>query len=551
MIVANPILGSSVVSRMHQAALLTQKGDAEHNTRKAYNPKQIEYEQYIEQVFPGDLLAHVLSAEKVYTFMFYQAARELKRQGGGKKRKDNEQDTPILFDIEGFNRIMEPLRSQEGWSQKTPLPVPQRGVGISLFVQYKSALHEIYEEQVVRKVQPNPWDHIWTLDCDRLWKIVKQRVPKQKKRNFDEKAAGEINPYEIALEYPEVEKKLWERGQSKGTFQAAVDLRSRYTLTHTTAGILRYESLQKAELSDFLAIQMQREKDPHVTEVMVTELPEGKTNDGNMLYGRAARHKDVRLCAVNGFAFYMGLRLEVSKEFEDFPKEKWLSNKEWFNIKLLTDVRLGADHTHPLSDNQYSNTIADVLGSMGLSHNKKKHFGRKMGPKLMELLEAEQGDIQVLGNWDPNTQQKAYSSKLPMRAIRMAAGFDAAGGMYYNPRTSVEISNRDLLLATPFGPLEDAFIFVEAEMHDMSLPDSKKPLTAYRFLKFMRFINKVFLQDAAAMMILHPERANHPIFHLECFKMAAFHVSKFVFDCCILGSFGTSRLRCTVRNLGI
>jgi hypothetical protein len=45
-------------------------------------------------------------------------------------------------------------------------------------------------------------------------------------------------------------------------------------------------------------------KDPHaVTEVMETELPEGKTNDGNMLYGRAARHKDVRLCAVNGFAF--------------------------------------------------------------------------------------------------------------------------------------------------------------------------------------------------------------------------------------------------------
>jgi hypothetical protein len=503
---------------MQQAALMTQKGDSDHNTRKAYDPKRLEFEKYIQLVFPEDPLAHVLTAETVHMFMFYQAARELKRQGGGKRST-----TSAIFDIDDFNRIMAPLRSEK-WNKETELPVPEKGMGTSLFVQYKSAIHEIYEEQVARDVQPRPWDHIWTMECDRLWKIVKDRIPKQKKRNFDEKVDGEINPYHAALEYPVVEEKIWNRGQSKGSYHAAIDLRSRYTLTHTTAGILRYESLQKAELSDFMGIQMQREKDPHVTEVMVTELPEGKTNDGNVLYGRAARHKDARLCAINGFAFYMGLRLDVSKEFQDFPKEKWLSNKDWFNIKLLTDVRLGADQTQPLSDNQYATTIEEVLSSMGLSKKKKKHFGRNMGPKLLELLEAEQGDIQVLGNWDPNTQQKSYSSKLPMRAIRLAAGFDAAGGMYYNPRTAVDVTSETLRRATPFAPLEEALAFVQEEILDQSVPDLKKPLTAFRFLKFMNFINTVFLQDAAAMMILHPGRASHPLFNLECFKRPEFEV---------------------------
>jgi hypothetical protein len=45
------------------------------------------------------------------------------------------------------------------------------------------------------------------------------------------------------------------------------------------------------------------------------------------------------------------------------------------------------------------------------------------------------------------------------------------------------------------------------------------------FLSFMMTLNRVFIQDVAAMLVLFPERINHPLFRLEVFGSEAFNVS--------------------------
>ena len=72
-----------------------------------------------------------------------------------------------------------------------------------------------------------------------------------------------------------IEQRLWNKG-AHNKRSAVTQLRNRYVLTHTTSGILRFESLRKAELSDFLALNIKRKKDVHSCTVMVTQLPTGK-----------------------------------------------------------------------------------------------------------------------------------------------------------------------------------------------------------------------------------------------------------------------------------
>jgi hypothetical protein len=88
---------------------------------------------------------------------------------------------------------------------------------------------------------------------------------------------------------------------------------------------------------------------------------------------------------------------------------------------------------------------------------------------------------------------------------------------YYNARTVVEPPD-ELLEATPMGRwLYKALKGVEERV---LASNSSKHQTAWHVLNFFKDLNKFFLQDAAALVALHEERANHEIFQqLPVFKM--------------------------------
>ena len=134
----------------------------------------------------------------------------------------------------------------------------------------------------------------------------------------------------------------------------ATRLRHRYSAQHLTAGILRCESLSKAEWSDFLGITIPKKyTDIDDMYCMINQIPMGKTNKGRTLYGRATRHKDVRLCCIGGLAFYAQYRFDCTGEFSDFTVNDWCSREKWFDVKVLVDVQSN-DFKKEMSKDTYS-----------------------------------------------------------------------------------------------------------------------------------------------------------------------------------------------------
>ena len=134
-----------------------------------------------------------------------------------------------------------------------------------------------------------------------------------------------------------------------------------------------------------------------------------------------------------------------------------------------------------------------------------------------------------MGNWNPSIQDASYSTKLPMKPIRNLAGCQKAGGMYYNKRTVVE-PPMELLEMTPVGH----WVYQAKTWVDEANANGKGKTTVANFLNFMVALNRIFLQDSAAMIIQYPERATHPVFHMELFRTVEFQVSCWVCFCFLI-----------------
>ena len=216
------------------------------------------------------------------------------------------------------------------------------------------------------------------------------------------------------------------------------------------------------------------------------------------------------------------MRFELTHEFDNFTVEDWLDNAAWFDIKLLVDAGRGdTDRTEPMSNDTYSKAMKDLLAKLGIPSNHWVHLGRVVGPRILEMLEVESEDIRKLGNWDPTIQETCYSTHIPLAPMRRMAGFTSANGMHYNPRTTVK-PPPELILQTPFG------FAVSMELLQANEEDYQKKYTAIAFLRFLNDLAVILLQDAAAMMVRHPERREHPVYSLDCFHSAEFAVGHLI-----------------------
>jgi hypothetical protein len=124
-------------------------------------------------------------------------------------------------------------------------------------------------------------------------------------------------------------------------------------------------------------------------------------------------------------------------------------------------------------------------------------------------------------------QLSCYWTKLSMQHISKLAGSTDANNMYYNPRTMVEV-DKSLLWLTLLGCwLSDAQVAV-ASANELGAGK----FTAMNFLSFMMMSNRVFIQDAAAILVMNPKKIDHPLFWLEVFWNVEFSVSFLLFFCC-------------------
>ena len=143
---------------------------------------------------------------------------------------------------------------------------------------------------------------------------------------------------------------------------------------------------------------------------------------------------------------YLLVRFKLTGEFDDGNCPDFTDNSSWYDIKLL--VTHGARRTGvadskesrstPMTSTPYYKEMREILREKGITSNHYLHLGRILGAAALQYIELSDDDIQQLGNWIATIRDMAYSTKLPLKAMRAAAGFTDCEGMYYSPRTTID-----------------------------------------------------------------------------------------------------------------
>ena len=225
------------------------------------------------------------------------------------------------------------------------------------------------------------------------------------------------------------------------------------------------------------------------------------------MFGRCIRHANTALCALGGRAFYLMYRFHVTGEWFDFTK-----NDAWFDTKIMIDPR-SQDYTNAMTDQTYRKAIGNVCKELGIETVHYTHFGRAVAPTELEQCEIPKQEIDDLGNWNVDVRQAVYSSKMPLRAMRGAAGYSASQGSHWSARQS---------FPTPEGLERQIFPQIEASLAKIdaaSAADGNQRPTARFFLRYLKNLRKVILQDAA--VLINKER-RHPLFQMAVFQCPEF-----------------------------
>jgi hypothetical protein len=139
------------------------KGNRPENTSEAYDSKVKEFKGYCDAVYPthGVEIRHLVTPDKVYNFLFYQAHRE-KRKPGRLKRGEVAEG---IFSLIGYRTVI----GQYQGKYSPEWVIPGNPVQFQQINTYKSSIMGLHKEQVANKANEYVWTHhIWTCHCEEL-----------------------------------------------------------------------------------------------------------------------------------------------------------------------------------------------------------------------------------------------------------------------------------------------------------------------------------------------------------------------------------------------
>lgn len=390
------------------------------NTQKAYSGKQNEWEQFCEYKFEHEAAQsrYLVTSEKLYSFLLYHALRNKRRAGG--KRVSHREVEAFKFDAEEYESII--AKHTQAVREKKPMKDPEYPVGFETVNTYKSAVRDIWAKQVAAKANSVSWDLIYDCRSKHLLNMVKDRKERIRQKNFGEKLDGQFAPFTTVDQVHNIEEWFWNKGMKKPSRSVLTSLRNRYTFLMCYNGVLRHETMFKGELSSLLALRIERAKNEDPMIVSILQLMAGKTvKPGTRQFGRAIRAREVVDCPIGALGFYLLHRFFMSGEFSDGERPDFSVNKNWFEIKILTDG--SRKNTKSLKKNTYVDQIRQCFSDLDLATAHYGHWGRVSGAVKLEQEEVPPDLIKVMGNWEPSIQETRYSSKLPLMPLRVMAGF--------------------------------------------------------------------------------------------------------------------------------
>jgi Centromere DNA-binding protein complex CBF3 subunit, domain 2 len=521
------------------------------NTSKAYDPKKIEFLRFCDAVFedepePG---RYFVTRRKAFMFVWYHAHRPKRSSGSVRNRASGEVGDDVTHVAD--ERQVPPLNTDEyrqlldtyggdNLNENEALPdeavAPPNCLGDSQVRAYSGAVRDVWADQHRRGINPLFWDgDINNIGLKSLMRLIRSREARVKHHNAHEKIDQEVIPFLLATKIEEIGLAFWNKallvGQRVDSRTVLSALRDRFTYLMTTRAILRGESVLRADLSDLFSVSFrQTEGDPHDLQVLILQMAFGKTNRGRKLQGRAMRHKHPYECVMYALAMYLWFRFKHTGEMENPPD--FTDNDEWFKIKLLvgSNVSIVKEHdgmevidrsavTTQMHSATYASAVKGVLNALGIPTDKQCHIGRATGPRLAEMMELSEQQIQNLGNWEPSQRQEIYSEKIPLQALRVMNGHSHLRGSVYIPRFTMDIP-----LALQALAQQQIFPWAESKLADVqraSAADGRSRHTAAYFLNMLIQLRHLILQDTAEIMT-YSEPRQHPLFTEPIFTSQLF-----------------------------
>jgi hypothetical protein len=139
------------------------------------------------------------------------------------------------------------------------------------------------------------------------------------------------------------------------------------------------------------------------------------------------------MCSIGALVFFLMSRFEVTGEILDFE-----TNKSWFNRKLIFSPTHAKTLDKEMSFQHYPTVLKQICSALGIVIEKYFHFGRFYGNTDRELNgDLSSAELENLGNWLMNQREEYYSTKLPLRPMRVMEKHPERKGGYFCARGTV------------------------------------------------------------------------------------------------------------------
>lgn len=360
-----------------------------------------------------------------------------------------------------------------------------------------SAIVDLYQEQVQEGA--NSHAHPRDRSVKELLHTLCRERHQVQRSNYADRGIGTLQDgYTSKEELAQMCKYYMKEGTGK-------DLRNMLAQLLSNHMALRGESARSLEFADMFSVNLPNEGNGNCV-AFIAILSQGKTNQvGRIEFGACMRNRDVRICGIGALALYMFQRYHM--EGENIPN--FANPEEWYKIKLLR-TNAGTPMKSMTYKTQY-NAVVKCLNACGMISKAKTHCGRGSSVRMAELLGVPEFDLRQLGRWNTSAMEKCYLTQLPRRAMRALAGFDMEESNYFLRR---EVHIPEDLKAKVF-PWVDEWI-----LRRESVELSKRDLASLGFLKLMKYLRKVFLEDSVALQQIYPHHPiwRHQILQSEVYK---------------------------------
>ncbi|KAM4055951.1 centromere DNA-binding protein complex CBF3 subunit [Hirsutella rhossiliensis] len=230
-----------------------------------------------------------------------------------------------------------------------------------------------------------------------------------------------------------------------------------------------------------------------------------------LLTGAAYTPQNLRTRVDLLFGHYYLLRGENRRKMEladlsllDYPPSEGPTPcgcLDWYRIKVL----VGRDREQELSYPTQLQETWRIFGAAGLIASKKTHLPRRVGAQDAETHGTSLAQISQAGRWNQSVLCQAYLTHLPRQFMRIVAGFSASPGDYFLARAAHE---PPYVLQKQLWPwIEEWEPRFEARARRQCWAEGgldDDDLAADGFLKLMRRLRIVLLQDLAVLQLRYP-----------------------------------------------